>query len=173
MESMERDNQTTRMIRLLLFLSLCSTVSAAPLTFERGAVYLTHWEGYRLVPYRDAQSGWSVGVGHSLTAHREQVKSRYTPAEVHAFLVHDFAVALESCEQGITDFDELPLDVQEVCIGVAFGCGARGFERFKSFRWALSRRAYWVAANELGLSKWYHQVSPNRANEAIRVLRAY
>lgn len=155
------------MTRWVAFLLLAASAQAAP---PLGVIrdYLVRWEGYRLTPYKD-RGHWSVGVGHNLTVNREPVR-RYSAAEVETLLWRDVSWALDVCRAGVTDFDDLPHDVQLVCIGLAFGVGRVGFMRFTNLRRALSWRAYHAASQELGLSKWYTQVSPARARAARQVL---
>lgn len=162
-------------MRCLLFvvLCLCATITrAAPVFIDRAWREMVKWEGNKTTPYRDA-GGWSVGVGHNLTAHGQPVKSAYTRAEVYQLFLHDLAVSLEAARAGVRDFDDLPQDVQLVVLGVIWGVGPTGFTRFHSFRLALSYRAYSSATTELASSKWARQVSAARYNVAIRVLRSH
>lgn len=153
-------------MRFLLFILLAAQVIAVPLDKLRQE--MVRWEGYRLSPYRDG-SGYAVGIGHNLTAHGEEVRT-YTAAEVEAFFKSDIQWAIAACRNGIDNFDDLPDDVQIVCISVAFTVGRTGFQRFKDFRLAMSYRAYNAAATELRLSKWAAQVSPSRRDHHIDVL---
>jgi hypothetical protein len=159
-------------MRLLLALLCAATAYAAPVSTDHAYADLVRWEGHKLVPYRD-QDGWSVGVGHALTMHGEPVKRSYTRAEVYQLFLHDFAVSKEVCRAGIRDFDRLPEDVQLVALGLAWGVGPTGFMRFRSFRLALSYRAYEAAVTELATSRWARQVSAARLNAAIHVLRSH
>ncbi len=157
---------------LVLFCACATLTRAAPLDTSRVYAELVRWEGHRLVPYRD-QDGWSVGVGHALTMHGEPVKRIYTRAEVYQLFLRDLAVSKEACRVGVRDFDDLPEEVQLIALQVAWTCGPSGFARFKDFRFCLSNRAYYAAATQLYLSRWYRQVSPARANAAITTLRSY
>ncbi len=157
---------------LLLALACVASACAAPLNTDLVMVEMTLWEGHRLTPYPDA-GGWSVGIGHSLTQHGEPVKRTYTRLEVRQLFYHDLAVAYEAARAGVSDFDDLPDDVRLLTLGVIWGVGPTGFERFRAFRLALSYRSYDLAANELGLSRWYQQVSPRRANAALHTLRSH
>lgn len=162
-------------MRLLLALLsfCCSTLGAAP-SVAAVRETLIKWEGYRLTPYRDPSGrATCVGVGHNLTAHKEPVKARYTTREVERMLLRDISTALDTCRAAIDRFDDLPDDVQLVCINVAFSCGRAGFMRFTNLRRALRYRAYGLAASELGHSLWYRkQASPERARWAYSVLKA-
>lgn len=157
-------------LSLWVLLAGCASVAAAPVTLSQIRAHLTQWEGYSLVPYRDGVNSWSVGVGHSLSANCEPVKARYSPAEVESLLLRDIAWSLDACRQGIRAFDELPERVQLVAIGVAFGVGRTGFDRFRSFRLGLSMRAFNGAAHELATSRWATQVSPQRRQHYVQTL---
>ena len=160
-------------IPLALLSFCCSTLGAAP-SVAAVRESLIKWEGYRLTPYRDPSGrAVCVGVGHSLTAHREPVRVRYTAREVEKMLLRDIATALDTCRAAVDRFDDLPDDVQLVCLNLAFSCGRSGFMRFVNLRLALRYRAYELAASELGLSLWYRQqASPERARWAYGVLKA-
>lgn len=135
--------------------------------------HLVAYEGYRTRPYRDGD-GWSVGIGHSLTQHREAAiwTRPYTAAEIEALYARDISWTLDACRRGVAHFDDLPPAVRQVCVGVAFTVGRTGFDHFVSFRLALSYRAYDAAAVELNRSRWADQVSPARHNSYIRILKA-
>jgi len=159
---------------LYLAILFSSSLGAAP-SVAAIRENLIKWEGYRLTPYHDPSNRavWCVGVGHSLTAHRERVKPRYTTHEIERFLLRDIATSLDTCRVAVERFDDLPDDVQLVCINVAFSCGRAGFMRFVNLRRALRYRAYELAASELGHSLWYQkQVAPARARWAYGVLKA-
>lgn len=154
----------------LLAALVATHLYATPVSPDAMRAYLIRYEGYRLTPYRDGNH-WAVGVGHSLTAHRQAVRA-YSRVEVERFLWTDLSWSLDACRRGVRDFDDLPHEVQLLCVGVAFTVGRTGFERFRQFRLALSHRAYNAAAHELRWSKWFTQVSAARANAAVRVLLA-
>ncbi len=132
---------------------------------------LIRWEGHSLTPYRDG-AGYSVGVGHSLSAHAEPVKARYTQTEVWALFLADLSWSLDSCRSGIRDFDSLPRDIQLVALGLAWNVGRTGFARFHDFRVALSYRSYESAAFALQTSRWYQQAPARRVNAYLGTLRS-
>lgn len=156
-------------LSLWLLVAAGAPLAAEPVSSVAIRDHLIRWEGYRLSPYRDGP-GWSVGVGHSITANAERRKARYTAAEVERLLWADVSWALDAARQGIRDFDDLPPQVQLIALGVAFGTGRTGFHRFQSFRLALSRRAYNAAAHELAHSRWATQVSPERRTHYVNTL---
>ncbi len=156
-------------VAVLVWLLSGVVIWGAPVSYAECRVELIKWEGYKLTPYRDGIS-WVVGVGHSLTANGERVRPRYSQAQIERYLAQDYAWAVDSCRANIRGFDDLPEDVQLVCINLAFTVGRTGFARFKGFCLALSYRAYNTAASQLSLSRWSHQVSSQRYNQSIYVL---
>ena len=155
---------------LAIFLLSVLAATAAPITYAEARDYLVQWEGYRTTPYRDGP-GYSVGIGHSLTANGEIPRARYTAVQIERYFAADLSWALDACRAGIRDFDELPKRVQLVALSVAFTTGRTGFHRFSGFRRALSWRAYEAAAAELSHSFWRNQVSASRFNHSISVIR--
>lgn len=156
---------------IVILLCLATRLAATPLTTDRALLEMTRWEGHKLRPYRDAD-GWSVGVGHALTRHGEPVKRLYSRAEVYQLFLHDLAVSLEICRSGVRGFDDLPTEVQLVCVNLAWTCGPAGFMAFRDLRFSLSHRAYDAATTALYLSQWYRTQPAARANWAIHVLRS-
>ncbi len=172
-----RNHTLVRLVSLAVILWLilrgATAATAAPVSVASIRSHLVEHEGYRLLPYRDGPNGYSVGIGHSLTANAEPIKPRYTAAEVERYLMADVSWSIDACRAGITGFDDLPHQIQLVAIGVAFTTGRAGFQRFTGFRRALSWRAYDLAANQLGNSRWHAQVSARRANTYIATLRSH
>jgi GH24 family phage-related lysozyme (muramidase) len=159
---------------LIALLATALPLAAAPVPDASVLAVLRMSEGYRLEPYHDTVLGpWTVGIGHSLDAHGQPVKARYTDAEVQAFARADLAEARAACRRGIAAFDQLPHAVQVVALSVAFGTGATGFQRFVRMRGALSARDYARAARELETSRWSNQVSRSRRDWAVKILRSY
>lgn len=152
-----------RSLRGLLLL-LPVSLQAHPVSLDSVWRHLVAYEGYRERPYRDG-SGWSVGVGHSLTANRERaVWSRpYTHGEIVGLFHRDLSWAVDACRAGVARFDELPEAAQLVALGVAWTVGRTGFAGMQSFRACLSRRDFTGASRALGRSRWHTQVGPIRA----------
>ncbi len=161
-------------MRLFLLALLCvASAWAAPVDAATVRRSLIKWEGYYVVPYKDGRVNMSVGIGHNLTAHGEPVRPRYTAAQINAMFDRDLMVALRACRTGVERFDELPEEVQLVCISLVWTCGAKGFMRFKDVRSALSRRAYTASSTMLYLSNWFRTQPAARANWAVNTLRSY
>lgn len=161
------------LLSIALFLLVATSAAAAP-SLDTTRREMTRWEGYRDRPYRDGP-GWSVGIGHSLTAHAERGiwKRPYTAAEIERLYVRDYCVAIDTARRCVRDFDGLPADVQMVVVSVIWTVGRTGFERFTSFRLALGMRAYNAAAHQLWYSVWATQVSAARRDHHFRVLRSH
>jgi lysozyme len=128
---------------------------------------LQKWEGYRNTPYHDA-GGHSVGIGHHLYG---PIKRVYSDREIQVFFDRDLENALHACREYIENFDTLPVEVKQVCVGLVWTVGENGFYKFIRFRHDISTRDYYEAANELIDSRWYHQVSRQRSEHYINILR--
>lgn len=148
---------------ILLALSLLCWAKAAfaqtPITPEQFLPFIQHWEGSTTTPLC-RQGICVVGVGHRLN--RTSVKLRYTPEELHAFYLADFAAAVKIARNAVWGFDNLPLDAQQVTLSLIWSVGPTGFTTFASYREALSQHLYSLAAYELLSSKWATQVSMER-----------
>ncbi len=158
-------------MRLLLLLLLASPLAAAPVAPNVAFNHLRVYEGWRLKPYRDG-NGWSVGLGHSLTSHHEPVKPTYTDAECRALFTRDLETSRRGCRAAFKGFDDLPADVQLVCISLQWCVGNAGLIRFEQFRFAINHRMWNGAAMELAQSRFARQVSRDRLAAMVRVLRA-
>ncbi len=161
-----------RLLALALFALVTVTASAGVPSLDVTRRALITWEGYRDRPYKDGD-GWSVGVGHSLTAHGEHGiwKRPYTAAEIERLYVKDYCVSIDTARRCVRDFDGLPQDVQLVVIGLVWTVGPTGFERFKSFRLALGMRAFNAAAHELHYTQpWASQVGARRRDAYVQTL---
>lgn len=170
-----RHHTFIRLVSLCVMLYLMArTLKAAPIDAATAFTSLLVHEGFRSSPYRDPgpRKHWIVGLGHNLTANRQTRKASYTRDELMAFFDRDLAAALRGLRRDVPDFDGLPEDVQLVCLHLIWGVGPTGFSRFVNFRRALRHRFFNLAATEVALSKWHSQVSPERANWAVRTLRA-
>lgn len=133
--------------------------------------HLVEHEGYKTRPYRDG-SGWSVGIGHNLTANRERIlrERPYTHDEIVNLFRRDLVWALDAVRTGIEGYDALPEDIQLVALGVAWTVGRTGFLRMTSFRGALSRRNYVEAGRALVRARWSGQVGSNRVRRYLDAL---
>lgn len=162
------------LVALACLLAAAPAASAAPVTYAAIREDLIRWEGWRTRPYRDGAKGWSVGVGHSLSSHREigRWDRPYTTHEIEQLLARDIAAAWDSCRAGIERFDDLPAEIQLVALGLAFTCGRTGFTRWVNLRRAASYRAYGAMAVELADSRWRTQVSAERFNAYLHTLRS-
>lgn len=164
-------------MRFLLFLALFAVAAAsasgqspAALTSPDYRVNLVRFEGVRTKPYRDKGGGWTVGVGHSLTAHRDRVKPRYTLDEIRDFYDRDLAAALRAARELVAGFDELPEPARELTVHLIWTCGPTGFARFKDLRFCLSHRMWNSARVQLLNSRWINQVQRSRAEWALNAL---
>lgn len=153
-----------------VLLSLVAPLSKAAPTEADHFISLLRWESFRLTPYNDGAHR-CVGLGHNLDAHKELPKTVYSQAELMTLFRSDLATSLRAAREGVRDFDELPDEVQLAITGLLWTVGPTGFLKFKNLRLALSMRHFSGAASELYSSKWFRQVSAQRANYTLNALR--
>lgn len=165
-----RQHTLMRMVLLAIILWIVHSAARGAPSLATVRESLITFEGYRAVPYRDAGS-WAVGVGHNLSANGQHPKARYSRVEIERFLMQDIAWSIDAARKGVDRFDELPDQVQLLCIHLAFTCGRTGFDRWVNLRRAIGYRAYSAAATELADSRWRKQVSATRFNWALRILQ--
>ena len=160
------------MKKILFYLALLFCESRATPDTADVFVNLVRFEGYKVIPYRDGNH-WVIGVGHSLTGHKETVKKSYSYEEIRNYFLSDYAEALATCRRLVDDFDRLPEPIQLLCLNLVWSVGPTGFSKFKNFRLALKYCAYSTARIELALSKWASQVQPARRDWALNQLKQF
>lgn len=149
-----------RMLAIMLLL----TVSALGQTYGEMRRHLVAEEGYRLKPYY-LHGIAHVGIGHVVYGHPRAI----TPDEAEFMFAFDLGLARRTARAGVMTFDQQPLDVRVMLVGLAFNTGSSGFGGFVRFRNAIDAFEYWAAARELRNSLWYSQL-PDRAERYIAIL---
>ncbi len=153
-----------RFLARALILSLTPfALHATPIRADTARGYLTRFEGYRTVAYRDG-SQWCVGIGHALPG--QPPKRVYSHVECTRFFAADLDLARSACRRYIRGFDLLPYDAQVVSISLYWTTGSTGFSRFTRYHHALSTRHYQLAAHALRDSIWWRQVGRERSLDA-------
>lgn len=150
---------------LLIFILLFTSVCAKDIYRES----LVKWEGYSETVYKCPAGKDTIGIGHNLEANKQPVR-HYSTKEIEQFYQHDIEQAIEIARQGVSNYDTLSDDVKRVVVSLIFTVGGNGFTKFKLFRKALSERNYTKAAYELKNSKWWTDVSKERASNHYNVL---
>lgn len=135
-------------------------------------------EGKRLVPYKDTEGNWTVGIGH-LLSHWEMpsfvdpvsgkpVKT-LSDAECDQMLAEDIADAEHDLTRALPGWRDLDDVRQRACLNLAFNLGNR-LAAFSRFLDAADDGDWLAAANELKRSKWHGQVK-GRADRIITMIR--
>lgn len=120
--------------------------------------FVAKYEGYKNVPYAEKNT-MVVGIGHSLTAHKNIIKNKYTDEEINKFFESDLTDALNCAQKNIDGFNRLPSNVRLVVVCLIFNVGPTGFSKFHNFIAALDEGDFQIAAVFLDESKWHEQVS--------------
>lgn len=161
-----------RPLVLLALAALAAPLCADTLTAPDYRASLIRFEGVKTTPYKEKDGSWSVGIGHNLSAHSQQVKPSYTRDEISDFFDRDLAAATRAARALIQGFDDLPDAAKDVAINIIWGVGPTGFQSFRNLRLALSKRAYLAATVELVDSRWAKQVSKDRLDWAVKRLQS-
>jgi lysozyme len=151
---------------LFFILSVSVSLAQSPSDYK---TFIKEWEGHRNTPYRDT-NGWTVGIGHSLTAHNQQIGSFYSDTEIDQFFFSDLEECLVVARKKIVGFDTLPKDAKLVVVSLIFNLGEGGFNKFKKFKKAIDNRDFVLASSELKDSVWYRQVG-RRAKNHVALLQ--
>lgn len=162
----------SKYISVLLFAGIC-LCKAQPSENEI-AVYqpfLVQYEGYCQKVYLDNWGTKSVGIGHNLSAHRQESwRKVYNHAQIQLFFIQDLTDALKSARSYVINFDGKPEEIKQVIIGIIWTVGDNGFSKFYKLRLALANANYKLASIELKNSLWSTQVSENRVNDFCYIL---
>ena len=142
------------------------------------AAFIEEEEGRRNDVYMDTEGNLTVGIGHKLTKDELSQFSEgdtITDQEVDALFREDMNRAKNSAERVVTGFEELPVDVQNVLVAMAFQMGEAGLSGFKNVVSALEERpltqsSLEKAAEEMLDSRWALQ-TPDRAKRAAELVR--
>lgn len=156
------------MKKFLLSLLFAASVSAAP----NYVGHLKEFEGFHNRVYICSQGFRTVGLGTNLDARKLNYKvgQFIDNKTLMNWAVQDIRTNELICRKYVKDFDKLPDNVRELCLGLAYNVGEGGFIKFKNFRRELGARNYKGAANELQNSKWFKQVK-GRGVKYVNTLR--
>ncbi len=129
---------------------------------------LRRHEGLRLTPYLCSASHRTIGYGHNLDAHGEEIPESITLEQAEQYLDQDIRDAIRSCASHIPDFARLDPIRQAVLIDMAF-MGIGSLMEFKRMLAAIHLKQWGVAAVEL-LSSDYARTVKGRARELALML---
>lgn len=115
-------------------------------------------EGYSATPYKCTAGHTTIGYGHSLTAHGEDIPAKWTKECAEAAFIADYEKAERECAAMIRGFSELDAVRQAVLVDMAFNMGIGGLIKFRKMLNHLWLKQYSNAAKEMMQSKWAAQV---------------
>lgn len=126
-------------------------------------------EGYRLTPYKDSLGYLTVGIGHRIVK-GENVKAKYTDADVKYLFDKDLDIALRDAKYLFPSFNSHPRDIKLVLVSLSYNLGRTKLAKFINFRANIEKRNYSLAANDLQNSLWYRQIG-NRGKKYFNIVK--
>jgi lysozyme len=122
-------------------------------------------EGFRGRMYLDTRDIPTIGYGFNL-------RDGELPEQIAAaLLAHQIDQMTHACAQRIAFWAQLPDQVQNVLVCLAFNLGIGGLLAFKKTLKFLEMGNYRAASEELLRSRWAHQVSESRSQRMANLLR--
>lgn len=141
------------------------------MNIERLKRQIKEHEGVRKKAYKDSLGNWTIGVGHLIKLPDEHNLLKVSLADVHVdqlFLI-DLNQAIDDARKFI-DADDVPEEVFEVVVNMAFNLGLTKLLQFKKFQQALKEKDFVKASEEMLDSRWARQL-PNRSQELADIVR--
>lgn len=118
-------------------------------------------EGIENKVYEDSLGHKTVGVGHLIIENDPEyllpVGSWVDNSRVIDLFKADCAQAIRGAKAAVPFIDDLPTEVQNILIEMAFQLGSSGLESFRRMILALEAGDYLWAAEEMRDSRWYDQ----------------
>jgi len=126
-------------------------------------------EGFELTPYPDPgkRGGATVGVGHQL---REGEEERdISEEEARETLETDISEAYASVDRLTEQFDvgEIPSELRDELMMMAFQMGATGLSKFKKMWGAMKNQDWAEMVAQMADSRWAKSQTPERAARTI------
>ena len=134
------------------------------MNIERLKETLKRHEGVRTMPYKCTANCLTTGVGHNLDTMPLSMRA------IEVILEDDIEIALKDLRRNLMFFDDLPAQVQEVLVNMAFNLGISRLMQFEKMLKAIAGQLWDQAADEALDSRWARQVG-DRAIELSEVLR--
>jgi len=144
-------------------------VSDVPQALTRGVrEILIEEEGMKLTPYDDPGGGKrTVGVGHQLGAGEEARDVSET--EARETLETDISGAYDAVDRLAEKFDvgEIPSELRDELMMMAFQMGATGLSKFKKMWAAMKNQDWGEMVAQMADSRWAKSQTPERAARTI------
>jgi len=126
-------------------------------------------EGLELTPYTDPgrRGGATVGVGHQLRAGEEE--RDISEAEARETLEVDISEAYAAVDRLTEKFDvgEIPSELRDELMMMAFQMGATGLSKFKKMWGAMKNQDWAEMVAQMADSRWAKSQTPERAARTI------
>ena len=148
-------------------------------------------EDYELLPYRDPNGIWSIGIGHNLEANGLppdickdapdgmgwadgvlaflQNRGGLDPAEVDALFQHDLTNARADLEACLPNADTLTTPRYAAMVDAAFNLGRERLMQFNTFLHLMEIGDYQAAADDLRTTLVYRQL-PHRYGRLAAII---
>ena len=132
-------------------------------------------EGVKYEFYLDHLGLPTFGIGHLVTKSDPEFGQPVgTPVDkdrcIEAFN-EDLETVMSDCHKLYSDFDSLPEEAQLIIANMMFNMGRPRLSKFKGMKRGVDARDWNPAADEMGDSRWYKQVT-SRANRLVERMRA-
>lgn len=120
--------------------------------------------------YRDSLGYWTGGVGHLLDQTKDWTGISFSCEQIDAWLAEDIDKAVDEAD-GLPEWQHLDTDArQNALVELVFNMGLSHWRQFAKCRYALCKRDWQDAHNELIDSLWAKQVGPTRSNRIANQL---
>ena len=116
----------------------------------------------------------TFGIGHLVTEWDEEygweVGTPVSEDRCNEVFDTDIQIVLSDCQHLYPDFDDLPEEVQRIIANMMFNMGRPRLSKFKGMKAGVDARDWNKAADEMGDSRWYRQVT-KRADRLVERMR--
>jgi lysozyme len=144
-------------------------------------------EGLRFEVYDDSKGIETIGIGFNLKANKRMAKTYFkqqgidfdavfngTEAISEQNVIDLFTLSIKETRNiavaYLKDFDDYPIDVQEVVLEMCFQLGNR-IHKFKKTKTFLEASDYEGASEEMLDSKWAKSDTPRRARNLSKIMK--
>lgn len=135
------------------------------------ATLIEREEGKRLDAFIDTEGNLTVGIGHKVSPEDNlEEGDTITEEQAQVLFEEDLEEAQTGTERVISNLKQLPGDVQEVLVSMAFQMGERALAGFTKMIAALKANDFTKAADEILDSRFAKQTA-NRARRAASIVR--
>ena len=148
---------------------------------------LTEDEGYRQDVYECSNGFPTVGIGFALKNLKPKISAdlaleivhwQIDQKLIHLSLEHSQLILHTECpslqlelSERFDFFDDLPVQIRDVLLNMAFQIGPYGLSKFKKMIKAMKKGDWKEASIEMLDSKWARKDSPIRANRLADIVR--